>query len=117
MNPASSTDVRWSFQSHSISWGSLPFLTSYYVQTGALDLLSVLVAAAFAAVAVTEIRWSRASRRLRAEARSEPAGRASSPPSALRSFRDFDRALQTLSATTVTVGFGLFMLRVALPMW
>jgi hypothetical protein len=100
-----------------ISWGSLPFLTSYYVQVGTIDFESVLVAIAFAGVAILEIRLSRASRRLRAQARtilsavSATAGVAT-PPS-----RKFDRALQILSFGSIAVALGLFAGRVVFTVW
>jgi hypothetical protein len=100
-----------------VSWGSLPFLTSYYAQAGTIDLVSILVAITFGAVAVLEIRLSRASRRLRAQARSD----LPSPPiktvNPSPSFQRFDRALQILSLLTVLVGFGLFASRVVLTIW
>jgi hypothetical protein len=97
-----------------VSWGSLPFLTSYYAQAGTVDLGSILVAVTLGAVAILEIRLSRASRRLRELARSEPRAspRKGSPP--FSSFRRFDRALQALSGLTVLVALGLFAGRVVL---
>ncbi len=100
-----------------VSWGCLPFLTSYYVQTGAINLLSTLVALAFGAVAAVEIRWSRASRELRSQARSPAEGRPATDGLARRSFHYFDRALEALSAGTILVALGLLTSRLVLPMW
>lgn len=100
-----------------LSWGSLPFVTSYYAQAGTLSFLSVTAAVPLAVVALVEIRLSRASRRLRAEARtfsSHPSLTSSRPGC---SFRDFDRALQVLSLATIAVAFGLFGGRIALAIW
>ena len=48
-----------------LSWGSLPCLTSYFAQSGTISLVSLLLAAGFALIAVAEIRVSRNSRELR----------------------------------------------------
>jgi hypothetical protein len=100
-----------------LSWGSLPFLTSYYAQSGAIDLQSVLVAIVFGGVAILEIRLSRASRRLRAQARSLSPFSPASAESASYPFQGFDRALQILSAGTIVIAVGLFAGRIALTVW
>jgi len=99
-----------------ISWGCLPFLTSYLAQGGTIDLTSVLVAAVFGGVALLEIRLSRASRTLRAQARSDltvPIA-ASSP---LGAIRRFDRALMLLATVTVIVALTLFTGRIIVEIW
>ena len=48
-----------------IAWGSLPCLTSYYAQAGSISAAAMLAAGSIGAVAVVEIRVSRASRRRR----------------------------------------------------
>ena len=100
-----------------VSWGSLPFLTSYYAQSGTIDLGSLLVAIAFGGVAVLEIRLSRASRRLRAEARSFSSSESAALTAPRDSFRTFDRALQLLSTATIVVALALFAGRVAFTVW
>lgn len=92
-----------------IAWGGLPFLTSYYAQSGAINLQSVVVAAALGVVAVAEIRLSRASRSLRAEARHSLSPR--------HAFQHFDRALKALSVATILVALSLFTSRVVLAIW
>ncbi|MGI0129413.1 MAG: hypothetical protein ACREDE_03725 [Thermoplasmata archaeon] len=92
-----------------VSWGSLPFLTSYFAQAGTIDLLSVGVALIFGGVAVLEIRLSRSSRTLRAGARS--------PPVAHSAYRRFDRALQALATTTIAAAMALIASRVVLAIW
>jgi hypothetical protein len=92
-----------------ISWGSLPFLTSFYAQARTLTSVSLLVAAIFAAVALLEIRLSRTSRRLR------EVSRATVDPGTLpRPFRRADLALQSLSLGTVLTALGLFIGRVVI---
>lgn len=100
-----------------LSWGSLPFLSSYYAQTRSVDLVSLLVASLLAGVAVLEIRLSRASRRLRAEARSARERSASAPKPTGRSYRTYDRALRLLSSATILVAGGLFAGRVLVSIW
>jgi hypothetical protein len=100
-----------------VSWGSLPFLTSYYAQTGAISLESVLIAATFGVVAVLEIRLSRASRQLRAKTRSAAPDHSLAPtPTRLR-FLGFDRALQVLSVVTILVAVALFAGRLVFSIW
>ena len=68
-----------------VSWGSLPFLTSFYAQSRTITVASLLVGSLLGAVAVLEIRASRASRaaRLRrgvgAKHAHEPAGSRTAP--------------------------------------
>ena len=98
------------------SWGSLPFLTSYYAQSGTVDGLSVLVAGVFGAVAVLEIRLSRASRERRAAARASAPGRPEYPQ-LVDSFGRYDRALRLLALLTVAAGLGVLTGRVVLSVW
>ncbi len=100
-----------------VSWGALPFLTSYYAQAGTIDLVSILVAITFGAVAILEIRLSRTSRRLRAQARSDLASLPATTVNPIHSFQRFDRALQILSLMTILVTLGLFTGRVVLTIW
>lgn len=86
------------------SWGALPFLTSYYAQAGRFTIFVWPVAAALGAVAWAEIRWSRRSRRLRAEARTPGPLGANPPATRVERFVRFDRGLQALSTATVVVG-------------
>lgn len=99
-----------------VSWGSLPFLTSYYAQAGTIDLLSILVAVVFGMVAVLEIRLSRASRAYRAEARASGRER-SDYRASLDAFQRYDRALQLLSLLTILAALGLLAGRVVLAVW
>ena len=96
-----------------ISWGSLPFLVSFYAQSLTITALSIVVAIVFGAVAMAEIKLSRKSRRLRAEARdgSDGAAPGNSPAS---SFRNLDRALMLLSVGTILGGILILLARVAL---
>jgi hypothetical protein len=96
-----------------VSWGALPFLTSYYAQSGGISVASVLLAAAFAAVAVVEIRISRISRRLRSEAR-EGVERTGTGSAAREAFHDPDVALQALSVGSVLIAVALVANRVML---
>jgi hypothetical protein len=100
-----------------LSWGSLPFLTSYYAQSGTIDLESVLVAIAFGGVAILEIRLSRASRRLRAQAQSISPASPTGADAPNRPFRRFDRALQILSTGTIVIALGLFAGRIVFTAW
>jgi hypothetical protein len=92
-----------------LSWGSLPFLTSYYAQAGTIGVLSILIAVTFGAVAILEIRLSRASRRLRLEARANLLGPSGAPERSPHSYRRFDRALEVLSGTMILVALVLFV--------
>lgn len=96
-----------------VSWGSLPFLVSYYAQSLTFTVLAVAVAIVFGAVAMAEIKLSRRSRRLRAEARdgTEP------PAPAATSFHNLDRALMVLSFATILGGILILLARVALVGW
>jgi hypothetical protein len=89
-----------------ISWGTLPCLTSYYAQSGSLSLLSLLLAAGFAAIAVAEIRLSRRSRQIRARSveGSRLAARAQSAPPTLRRV---ELMLEMLSMGTALFALGL----------
>jgi len=100
-----------------ISWGSLPFLTSFFVQAHTISVLSIIVAGAFAGLAIAEIRLSRASRRLRAAASSADAASLRGAGVPARSFRDFDRALRVLAGGTILVALGLFAGRIVLGIW
>jgi hypothetical protein len=100
-----------------VSWGSLPFLTSYYAQAGTIDLVAILTAIAFGAVAVLEIRLSRASRRLRAQTRSNLLSSSTRSVNQIQLFRKFDRALQIQSLLTILATLGLFAGRVVLSIW
>jgi hypothetical protein len=95
-----------------VSWGSLPLLTSYYAQSGQISVESLILAAAFAVVAVVEIRVSRKSREMRSRAswgQPTPAGVQNRAPPV---FRRPDRILQTLSIGTTLVAIGLLAVRV-----
>lgn len=90
-----------------VSWGSLPFLTSFYAQSGVITAPAVILAASLAVVAVAEIRISRLSRRLRRFARERDetgAGRIDPGP---RLYRHPDAALQALAAATGLLALGL----------
>jgi hypothetical protein len=90
-----------------ISWGSLPFLTSFYAQSGTITIDAVLVAAGFAGVAVLEIRLSRLSRRLRSGVPATSRDIRGRPVPPWVSNRGVDLALGVLA-------FGTFLLALAL---
>jgi hypothetical protein len=98
-----------------VSWGSLPCLTSYYAQSGTISIVALLIAAAFAGVALLEIRVSRRSRELRGLALTDRA----EPPSSLgrvaSEFRGPDRILEVLSLGTTLLAIGLLAGRVLVP--
>ena len=100
-----------------LSWGSLPFLTSYYAQAGTLSVESALVAIVLASVAAIEIRLSRASRRLRLTFRSPQQAGPGEPGSPGSPFHRFDRALQALVLATILFVAGLLATRVAMEIW
>ncbi len=95
-----------------ISWGSLPCLTSYYVQSGTLTVLPVLLAVVFAAVAVLEIRVSRRSREERRAFHPSITPEETPRGSHGESFRRLDLILQILSIGTTLVALGLLVGRV-----
>jgi hypothetical protein len=92
-----------------VSWGSLPFLTSYYAQAGQVSLGALAIAGTFAAVAVVEIRISRLSRRLRAEARNGGSDAGTPMPPGPPAFRAPDTALAALSIGTALLALGLLI--------
>jgi hypothetical protein len=94
-----------------LSWGSLPFLTSFYAQSGHLSLASILLAGIFAAVAVVEIRISRLSRARRAAARLSLRSIAEGGSAHVQSFRIPDLALQSLALATLVLSLGLLLNR------
>ncbi len=90
-----------------VSWGSLPFLTSFYAQSGVITAPAVLLAGVLAAIAVAEIRISRISRRLRRIARErEESGAARLEPGP-RPYRRPDAVLQGLVLGTGLMALGL----------
>lgn len=99
-----------------LSWGSLPFLTSFYAQSGTIDLLAIAVAAVFAAVAVLEIRLSRLSRHFRQVARS-PIASSAEASSSREQFRRFDLSLKLLSLLTILGALAVLSGRVVLVVW
>jgi hypothetical protein len=98
-----------------VSWGSLPFLTSYYAQSGQLSILSLILSAIFATIAVAEIRLSRRSRQLRRSVgRSVPNKSLAGPESP--ALRRVEIALEVLSIGTTLIALGLLAGR-ALLTW
>jgi hypothetical protein len=96
-----------------VSWGALPFLTSFYVQTLTITVAALFLAATFAAVAVVEIKVSRLARELRAEARAAPIAEGDFRPTTPPRFRRLDAALQALAAGTVLLSVGLLFSRLS----
>jgi hypothetical protein len=94
-----------------LSWGSLPFFTSYYAQSGQVSAFSLILAVVFAIVAVIEIRVSRRSRELRRNARNLVETTEVAPGATDTSFRTLDRVLQALSLGTTVVAVGLLAIR------
>lgn len=95
-----------------ISWGSLPFLTSYYAQSGTVTVPALLFAGALAAVAVAEIRTSRISRNQRRIERERRTADAPGLDSVRQSYRLADSALEALVASTALMALGLLARRV-----
>ncbi len=94
-----------------LSWGSLPFLTSYYAQAGQLTIGSLLLAGTFGAVAIAEIRVSRLSRQLRREVNESTRGGDLEVAPARGLYRNPDIALQALVVATGLLAFGLLLNR------
>lgn len=90
-----------------VSWGSLPFLTSYYAQSGVITAPAVLLSGALAVIAVAEIRISRISRRLRRIAREREESGAAQPESVPRPYRRPDAVLQGIVLGTGLLALGL----------
>lgn len=91
-----------------ISWGALPFVTGYYAQAGTLTVPILVLSAAFAAIAIVEIRISRISRELRRAARAGGSAAEGEPPL----YRTPDLALIALSVGTILLGLGLLLNRI-----
>jgi hypothetical protein len=90
-----------------VSWGTLPFLTSFYAQSREFTTVSLVVGAFLAGVAVLEIRASRASRAGRKAFAPE---RTSGPPSP-EAFRRPERVLQGLVVVTIASALALLTFR------
>lgn len=86
-----------------VSWGSLPFLTSYFAQAHGFTVGTLVTAGVFGGVALLEIRLSRASRQLRSQARARPAAK-------IR-FRKLDLALELLSSGTILAALSVLAYR------
>ncbi len=83
-----------------VSWGSLPVITSFYAQTGSLNLEVLLIAAGCGAAAALEIHFSRLSRARRAAARAALQNSDSPGPTSIPPFRRSDQVLQALVMAT-----------------
>lgn len=94
-----------------ISWGGLPFLTSFYAQAGSVTVPAVLLAGALAGIAVAEIRISRISRSARRMERERQERGAAKADSERRSYRRADAALKALVAGTGLFALGLLASR------
>ena len=95
-----------------LTWGSLPFLTSYYAQSGqVISYISIPLVILFAGIALVEIRVSRTSRELRKQAREASVARSPGSAFAAPPYRRADRFLQGLSISTVLAALVLLTLR------
>ncbi len=94
-----------------LSWGSMPFLTSFYAQSGTVTASSLVFAAGLAAVAVAEIRISRISRRSRRIAREREASGVARTDAAPRLLRLADAGLKSLAIGTTMLALGLLAAR------
>ena len=94
-----------------VSWGSLPFLTSFYAQSGGVTVPALFLGGGLAAVAVAEIRISRISRRLRRIAREREETRAANPDSGPRAYRRPEVILQALVIGSGLLALGLLAAR------
>jgi hypothetical protein len=97
-----------------VSWGSLPFFTSFYAQAQTVTFASLVAAGALGGVALLEIRLSRSSRRLRSDRTSHDPDRGGNPDAAPLPFRRFDTALAILSLGTILVSLAVFAVRLGL---
>jgi hypothetical protein len=96
-----------------VSWGSLPFLTSYYAQSGEIvSTASIVLVVVFAVIALVEIRVSRRSRELRRRARAGRLASGDGPMPEAPAFLRPDRVLQALSLGTVALSIGSLGVRV-----
>jgi hypothetical protein len=95
-----------------ISWGSLPFLTSYFAQSGQVTAVSLILAGVFAVVAVVEIRVSRRSRGFRRKAQVGTTTAAAAPIPVTSAFRQPDRILEGLSLGTTLLAIAMLAIRV-----
>jgi hypothetical protein len=95
-----------------LSWGSLPFLISFYAQTHTMSVGSLLLAAIFGGIALLEIHLSRISRRLRLQTRSRRDSTDTRSDQGFPSFRGVDLALEILSFGTIFLSLSVFAIRV-----
>jgi xanthine/uracil permease len=86
------------------SWGALPVLAGYVLQTNAISASALLVAAAMALLSLVEIRASRPYKDLK---RALAEGRAAQPAEAGR----LEGILKSLSGGVIVLGLGLLALR------
>ncbi len=85
-----------------VSWGALPTLAGYIMQTNALDALPVIVAGVAGAASFAEIRMSRPYKELKRKDQSSPR------------VRKLENGLKLLSLGTITVALALLAIRIIL---
>lgn len=89
------------------SWGALPVLAGYVMQTNAWSLPILLVAAAMAALSLVEIKASRAYKERKRGAAAIPAEAQAGDDDTLR----FEHILKSISLGVILLGVGLFAWR------
>ena len=97
-----------------ISWGSLPFLTSYYAESASLSPVVLALAALPGLVAVAEIRASRRSRELRKAGATVSGGVEEPGRSTSVRLRSSESFLRLLSFGTVAAAGALLVVRLVL---
>jgi hypothetical protein len=92
-----------------LSWGALPVLAGYVMQTNALSLSALIVAAAMAALSVVEITASRAYKALKRRGTTCRAPTDENDPDVLAV--RYERILKSVSLGVIALGVGLGVLR------
>ncbi len=91
------------------SWGVLPVLAGYILQTNQLSLSALLVSLAAGLFSLVEITASRPYKALRRSAEKTPSN--------LRSIMSYERILKSISLGVILLGVGLFLFRLHRPFW
>ena len=91
------------------SWGILPVLAGYILQTNQLSLEVLFVALAAGLFSLVEISASRPYKALRRSA--------DETPSQERTAMIYERILKSISLGVILLGVGLFLFRLQRPFW
>ncbi|MCH7761842.1 hypothetical protein IIA15_10670, partial [candidate division TA06 bacterium] len=93
----------------SFSWGMLPVLAGYIIQTNRVSLAAVMVAFAMGFLSYVEINASRPYKELKRS--SQPLGGPDSGRSPIEEMKQYEKILKSISLGVILLGLGLLILR------